>query len=205
MRLFRRRGNRGSRAQSLVEFTMIIPILMTLTLTIAEFGVAFGTNMTMVEATREGARVGAVLVNGASSFGCTGFTGSTNVDPQIIAAVQRAIESPGSGITLANVDWIHIYEVDKNGNVVANTTNEWKVKKSTDATTAVCGVNLDFAAPTTAPWPASSRNSTLPVASIGVAIQYEYQPFTPLFAIADLVGIHQITMVDSTVMALEPS
>ena len=202
--LFGRGRNRRSRGQSLVEFTMIIPILMTMTLIIAEFGVAFGTNMTMVEATREGARVGAVLVNGAGSFGCTGFTGSANVDPQIIAAVQRAIESPGSGVALANVDWIHIYQVDKDGNTVALSTNEWKVKKGTDADTKVCGVTLDFTQ-ISVQWPASARNSTLPVTSIGVSIQYEYQPFTPLFAIAGLAGIHQVTMVDSTVMALEPS
>ena len=43
LRRYRRLGQRG---QSLVEFTMIVPIILMMALTIAEFGVAFGTNMT---------------------------------------------------------------------------------------------------------------------------------------------------------------
>jgi hypothetical protein len=194
MHLFRRR----ERGQSLVEFTMIIPIILTLTMTIAEFGVAFGTNMTMIEATREGARVGAVLVSGANSYGCPGFTGSANVDPQIVAAVQRAIESPGSGIDPSLVDWIHIYAYSNPG-----TYNEWKYKDSTHTGPSVCGVTLDYYQ-ASAPWNASSRFATLPVDSIVVAIEYRYQLFTPLSALTGLFGVHQITMVDSTVMAMEP-
>jgi hypothetical protein len=207
IRLFggRRNGRNRSRGQSLVEFTMIIPIIMTMALTIAEFGVAFGTNMSMEEATREGARVGAVLVNGSNSFGCPGYTGAANVDPQIIAAVQRAIESPGSGISLAHVDWIHIYKADATGAPVAGTITTWTVAPTLGTGPTVCGVQLDFVQGTVGSWPAASRNSTLPVSSIGVAIQYEYQLFTPLSALTGLFGVHQITMTDSTAMALEPS
>ena len=194
MRLRRRR----ERGQSLVEFTMILPIVLTLTMAIAEFGVAFGTNMTMIEATREGARVGAVLVSGANSFGCPGYTGSNNVDPQIVAAVQRAIESPGSGMNPTLIDWIHIYAYSDPG-----TYNEWKYKDATHTGASVCGVTLDYYQ-VSAPWAASSRYATLPVDSIVVAIQYRYQLFTPLSALTGLFGVHQITMVDSTVMALEP-
>jgi Flp pilus assembly protein TadG len=201
MRFFRRRGQRG---QSLVEFTMVIPIIMTMALTIAEFGVAFGTNMSLIEATREGARVGAVLVNGSNSFGCPGSPGAANVDPQIVASVQRVIESPGSGVTLANVDWVRIYKADATGNPIAGTTNEWRLKLSTDSATAVCGVNLDFVPSSTGSWTAASRNSTLPVSSIGVSIEYRYRLFTPLSALTGLIGLNTITMVDSTTMALEP-
>ena len=192
----RRRRQRG---QSLAEFTLIIPIIMTMALAIAEFGVAFGTNMTMIEASREGARVGAVLVNGAKALGMASCpTGAATVDPQIIFAVQRAIESPGSGINPAFIDWIHIYQADANGNPVPNTTNSWTVGTST-----VCGLPLHFVQGTVQ-WNASTRNSTLPVMSIGVAIEYRYQLFTPLSALTGLFGVHQITMVDATVMDLEP-
>jgi hypothetical protein len=37
-----------------------------------------------------------------------------------------------------------------------------------------------------------------------VSIQYKYKLFTPLSAITGLVGLNTITMVDSTVMDLEP-
>lgn len=195
MRAFGRHCQRG---QSLVEFTMILPVVLTLAFAIADFGVAFGTNMTLIQATREGARVGAILVNGAKSLGCSGATGEDSVDPQIIAAVQRAIESPGSGITVANIDWIHIYKSDSTGRETA--FNEWK--RDTAGTT-ICGVKLDFVEKSVG-WKAADRLNTLPVESIGVRMQYHYKLFTPLSAITGLFGLNEIMMVDSTVMALEP-
>jgi len=177
---------------------MILPIVMTLALSIAEFGVAFGTNMTMIEATREAARVGAVLGNGSKSFGCPGYPTATNVDPQIIAAVQRVVEAPGSGMDANFIDWIHIYDYSNPG-----TYNEWKHKDSSHAGVPVCGVTLDFYQ-VSAPWAASSRTAAVPVQSLAVAIQYRYKLFTPLSALTHLFGVGQITMVDSTVMDIEP-
>ena len=200
MRRFKHLHQRG---QSLVEFTMILPIIMTMALSIAEFGVAFGTNMTMIEATREGARVGAVLTNGSNSYGCPGYAGASNVDPQIIAAVQRAIESPGSGISWTNIDWISIYQADVNGNPVAGTVNKWTPRAPSATGPLVCGVHLDFIQGTIN-WAAATRSSTLPVKAIGVSIQYRYKMFTPLAAITGLIGFDQITMVDSTAMDFEP-
>jgi hypothetical protein len=193
-------NRRRQKGQSLVEFTMIIPVLMTLVLAIAEFGVAIGSNMTLIEATREGARVGAILVGGANSFGCVGATGSTSVDPQIIAAVQRVIESPGSGINKNNVTSIRIYKADANGNDTTGFYNEWTLGSGGGT---ICGVALDFA-PTAVNWPVTSRSNTLPAGSIGVKITYGYSLFTPLSSLAGLFGTGKITMVDQTVMAFEP-
>jgi hypothetical protein len=196
MRLFARRRQRG---QSLAEFTLILPIILALAFCIAEFGTAYGTNMTLIEATREGARVGAVLVNGAKALGCGGVTGAATVDPQVIAAVQRAIESPGSGITLTKIDWIRIYQSDANGNPLLY--NQWTPSPGGGPT--ICGVQLDFIQGAVG-WPASGRTNVLPVSSIGVSIQYHYTLFTPLSAVTGLFGTHDITMYDSTVMDLEP-
>jgi hypothetical protein len=179
---------------------MIIPILMTLVLGIAEFGVAIGTNMTLIEATREAARVGAVLVSGANSFGCVGATGSLSVDPQIVAAVQRVVESPGSGINKANVTSITIYKADTNGDDTLGLHNVWAPGSGQPP---ICGVALDFK-PSTTTWDASLRTNTLPAGSIGVKIVYNYKFFTPLASLTGLFGASQITMVDQTVMAFEP-
>ena len=57
---------------------------------------AIGTNMSLVLATREGARVGASLVNGGGALGCgAGSPREPLVDPQIIASVERGLTSPG--------------------------------------------------------------------------------------------------------------
>lgn len=191
-------GRRWQRAQSLVEFSLILPIVMTLTLSIAEFGMAYGTNMSMIEATREGARVGAVLNDGTSAYGLSGCTGAVNVDPQIMLAVQRVVESPGSGISLANIDWVHIYKSNAAGGEVL--TNVWTVGSSTWCSGTI---RLDFNQGSVG-WNASVRTAASPAVSIGVSIQYRYRLFTPLAAITGLFGLNTITMVDSTVMALEP-
>lgn len=201
MRIFGRRRQRG---QSLVEFTIIVPIIMIMAFTVIEFGIAFGTNMSMVEATSAGSRVGAILVNGTTlanggTLGCTGYPGATNVDPQIIAAVQRVVESPGSGMTLANIDWVHIYESNASGGEVL--TNVWTPSAGNGPT--VCGVKLDFVQGAVG-WPAANRSNTLPVSSIGVSIQYEYKLVTPISVLTGLFGGNKIAMFDSTVTALEP-
>jgi hypothetical protein len=194
---FHLRDRRHSRGQSLVEFTLVVPVIMMMALTIAEFGVAFGTNMTLIEATREGARVGAVLSNGSGNNGLPGCTGAANVDPQIILAVQRVVESPGSGIKMSNINWVHIYKANSSGGESGN-VDVWTVGSS-----SACGLSLAFT-PGAIGWAASTRSSALPADSIGVSIQYQYQTFTPLAALAHLVGLGTITMVDSTVMDLEP-
>jgi len=196
MRVFRRRRERG---QSLVEFAVVIPVLLTLVLVIAEFGVLFSTNMSMVEATSAGSRVGAILVNGSNSLGSCGLTGYQNVDPQIMLTVQRVVESPGSGINPAYIDWVDIYDSTSTGGEGAY--NRWTYKAGGGGT--VCGVTLDFILKSTN-WLASSRGNTLPVDSIGVLIQYEYHLFTPISAVTHLFGAGTITVVDSTVAAFEP-
>jgi hypothetical protein len=199
MRIFGRRRQRG---QSLVEFTIIVPIIMVMAFTIIEFGVAFGTNMSMVEATSAASRVGAILVNGTNSLGCPGYTGDANVDPQIIAAVQRVVESPGSGMTLANIVSVHIYESNASGGEVPGAVNVWTPLAGGGPT--VCGVKLDFVQGAIG-WPAASRVSTSPALSIGVSIQYQYQLITPISVLTGLFGGNKITMFDSTETALEPS
>ncbi len=53
-------GPKKPRAQSLVEFALIVPLLFLLTMGIIEFGWLFRNYMTVHYSTREGARVGAV-------------------------------------------------------------------------------------------------------------------------------------------------
>lgn len=56
----RRNAIRGERGQSLVEFTIILPILLLLLLGILQFGVVFNNYITLTDAVRAGARQAAV-------------------------------------------------------------------------------------------------------------------------------------------------
>ena len=197
--LFGRRRKR--RGQALVEFTLVLPIMLTLVMAIAEMGIAIGNNMSLELATREGARVGASLNNGGGLTGCgSGLSPHwTDVDPQIIASVERALRSPGSGVDLTKIDYIHIYKANADGS--EGLTNIWTY--SGGGGPVVGGVQLHFVQGSVG-WQACARSSALPPPSLGVSIRYRYQLVTPLSALTGLFGLHQITMTDRTVMALEP-
>ena len=84
----RARPLRSRRGQSLVEFTLILPVILTMVLGMLELGFAINHSTTIETATRQGARVGSQLVNGSRTCG-GGVTASSNlVDPQIIGAVE---------------------------------------------------------------------------------------------------------------------
>lgn len=61
IRLIRKdKDSRGERGQSLVEFTMIVPIFLLLVFAIVDFGMGLYSWITVTNAAREGARIGTV-------------------------------------------------------------------------------------------------------------------------------------------------
>ena len=63
------RRRAGERGQSLVEFTLILPVFLLVLLGMLEYGSAYDHRTAMAYAVREGARVGASLGNGGASLG----------------------------------------------------------------------------------------------------------------------------------------
>jgi Flp pilus assembly protein TadG len=61
LRLIRRRRKNGEKGQALVEFALIVPIFLILLFAIVDFGMGFYSWITVTNAAREGARLGAVL------------------------------------------------------------------------------------------------------------------------------------------------
>ena len=211
-RLLERRSQRG---QSLVEFAMILPVIMFLLLGMVEMGFAINHNTSIVTATRQGARVGAELVNGSSVHHCSDSTNAATVDPQIIAAVEGVLTSPGSPVAVSQVTQIVIFEVKDDGTAAHNMTpsgnkNVWV--SSVDGTGHPTGYLLPgsttqhmyFSPSTTSTYPASGRCGTGAAPAIGVSITYTYKFITPLGAIVTSLGAGQIQMTDQTIMALEP-
>ena len=60
-RLIRARRKNGEKGQALVEFTLLLPIFLLLLFAIIDFGMGFYSWITVTNAAREGARLGAVL------------------------------------------------------------------------------------------------------------------------------------------------
>jgi Flp pilus assembly protein TadG len=172
------------RGQSLVEFTLILPVFLLVLLGMLEYGSAYDHRTAMAYAVREGARVGASLGNGGSSPG--------TVDPAIVAAVQRGLTNP---ILIDNITSIDIYKADPTTGLPMTGKMD-----SYDKNGSLVG---------TAGWPATDRVVGLNGDSIGVRVRYDFHPITPLGTFMGLIfspipGYSTIPMADSSVMHLEP-
>ena len=196
----RRVSRRRERGQSLVEFSLILPVFLVLILSMMDFGFAYGQNLTIEYATREGARTGAALAAGNSTLPCG------QVDNYVMAAVQRVLESPGSQVRPAFVTSIEIYKSDNAGNKLVS--NTWAYMAGDRP--VVDGVTLDFGLMSTG-WDACTRSNATPNPdSLGVLIRYQYHLVTPLGSALALLGGHNaspptFTISDHTVMQLNPT
>jgi len=176
-----------------------------------EFGLAFTNNQTLEYATREGARAGGALANGGGPLGCSAgppvqSPNASAVDPLIIAAVERVLDSPGSPIAnnLASVPAIRIYKADGSGNE-AGPVDIWTYNQG--AGPSVDGKALDYTL-SSATWGACNRQNGDPADSLGVSLTYTYQMQTGLGAILRFfggAGWASIQMSDRTVMDLQPT
>ena len=92
----------------MVEFAVILPLLVAILFGCLETGLMFTHHMSLEYATREGARAGAALANGKQDQ-ATCDTTNGGIDGQIVAAVERVIDSPGSPILMPSVTAIKIF------------------------------------------------------------------------------------------------
>lgn len=93
--------------QSLVEFTMILPIFLVLMFGLVDFGRAFYTWLLVTNAAREGARVAAVQADSSSvdariydSF-CSTYPSDCSLEPAKLAITKTNIQGTrGSAVTI---------------------------------------------------------------------------------------------------------
>lgn len=203
-----RRPRGWQRGQALVEFTLAVPVMLLLLVSLLEFGLAFNHRLTLAYATREGARTASALANGGGTLGC-GAGGSPNaasVDPAVIAAVQRILESPGSPIVLASISDLRIYRAQANntGNQNGGQANVWAYAPG--AGPLVDGRRLDFTQRSVG-WQTCARTYRDPADSVGVQLTYRYDLATPIGALLRLIGgqfAASFTITDETVMQVNP-
>jgi hypothetical protein len=209
----RRRGD--ARGQSLVELTLVVPVFLLILFGMIEFGFVFSHDLTLEYATREGARAGAALDNGGGTLGCgTGQSPNwTTVDPLVIAAVERVLQSPGSLVVISQVSQIVIYK--------ANPTTGANDQGHQDVWTYSPGAGpipqgstnhlnfVDASYPNSDGWQDCSRSNASPnIDSIGVSLVYTYKFQTPLAGVLSFFGGGggpTLTINDKTVMQLNPS
>jgi Flp pilus assembly protein TadG len=211
-----RRGDRRrrSRGQSVIEFTLLLPLAMMILFGLIEFGILFTHAMTIQYAVREGARAGASLANGGGTIGCNSGQSPNwqSVDPLVIAAVERVLQSPGSQVVLAQVTTIVIYKANvTTGADTVGLRNTWRYSLNGGPVPIGTTDRLSFvdtAYPATDGWKACSRsNGGATIDPIGVSVTYNYVFQTPLTAIFRMFGGAgaSLTITDRTVMDLNPT
>lgn len=191
---------RAELGQGTIELALVFAIvLLPLTVSMLEAGYLFSEAMTVNTSTREGARTGGNQANGGGPLGCGSgqSPNAANVDPQIVAAVERSLTASGALINLSDVTQIRIFKSTATGAETAGAVNVWTY--SLNGGPVIDGQALDFAVSSSS-WNACSRVNTLPADSVGVTIRYTYRARTPLRFIFS--GLATINMSDTTVMTL---
>ena len=191
---------RGELGQGTIELALVFAIvLLPLTMSMLEGGYLFSQAMTVNTATREGARMGGNQANGGGPLGCLAgqSPNAANVDPQIVAAVERSLTASGALISLADVTEIHIFKATATGAETAGSVNIWTYRLNGGP--IIDGQALDFRESSNT-WNACSRVNTLPSDSIGVSLRYTYRARTPLRYV--FPGLATIQISDGTVMTL---
>jgi hypothetical protein len=197
------------RGQGLVEFAMLVPVFLLILTGLLEFGFIFDHAMTINYATREGARSGAAFAAGnTTTMICDPADGGIDVDKNIVAAVERVLEAPGSQVKVNRVAEIRIFKADTTGAQISGLANVWTYSPGSGP--VVDGQPLDFT-PSQTNWNACSRvnvwSGGVAPDSLGVSISYSYQFVTPLATVLTFFGTPggvTLPITDRTVMALNP-
>ncbi len=208
-----RRDEHGPRrGQALVEYALVLPIVLVLVASVADLGLIFGRISSLGYASREGARAGSALARGGVSDCSDPTVVDPPVDAVVVAAVQRILTSPDSGIDMDRIRQIRIFKATALGAETPGVVNVWKwrdaeVGPDIDPDPLV-EERLEFTRLGPEGWPACGRRDTgVPPNSIGVTVSYTYDFVTPLPALINALagGSLSLTLNETTVMALNPT
>ncbi len=168
----------SERGASLVEFSLVLPILLVIVFGILEMGMAFGTKITVGSAAQEGARVAS-------------FKGN-DLDADCVA-LESTIAELGNEVD--QVTMIRIYRVDSAGNREPLNTNTYTYG-------GVGDINDCTKWNGTVLWPSTDRKVTVgttPLDVLGVEVASTHQwvtQFPPFTGVIDVA--------ESTIVRLEP-
>ncbi|MCX6434178.1 MAG: pilus assembly protein [Actinobacteria bacterium] len=120
LRLTPRRGRRGDRGASAVEFAILVPVLLLILLGILEFAFVLRDYLSVSSAVRVGTRVAA---SGAGSKAATcpnplptGMTACAGTDtPQLAQSAADAIQRAGTAMAQDAIDEIWVYRANTSG------------------------------------------------------------------------------------------
>jgi Flp pilus assembly protein TadG len=99
-RLNRKNRTDGEKGQNLVEFAMVVPIFLILVFAIVDFGMGFHAWITVTNAAREGARIGAVGADQATIEAKVESSAGSLNDENMTITVVNAQGTAGETVTV---------------------------------------------------------------------------------------------------------
>ncbi len=103
-KLSRKNRRNGEGGQNLVEFAMVVPIFLILVFAIVDFGMGFHAWITVSNAAREGARIGAVGADSSTIEACVVDTASSLDAADLNVTVVNAQGPAGEAVSV-DVDY----------------------------------------------------------------------------------------------------
>lgn len=172
---------------SLVEVSVVLPLLILLAVGLAEVGFLVIDYITVTNAARSGARTGAAAAD----------------DPDADQAILEVVEEDICNLRFSDFTTviIRVYEAEDDGSVPdppGSLVNEWTNSGALTCGSVGHGFSCSGVCP--GPWVSTTRDNTPPTFDqLGVEITYTHQSITGLMPWLDL------TLTENAVMQVEPN
>jgi hypothetical protein len=185
IRKFFRRNEKGERGSSLVEASILLPMLILLAVGLSEIGFLVIDYLTVSNSAREGARTGAAAADYVDPI-----TG-TDADDLILESVEEA----ACNLQFGELTEVSIFLADGNGDPVSGSVNTYEPSGS-----LACGVPANaLMCVNGCPWSPSSRDRVPPGFDVlGVEVIFEHSDVTGFFPFPT------ITWAETAIMQIEP-
>lgn len=183
--MIRKLFKRSEKGASLVEASILLPMLILLAVGLSEVGFLVVDYLTVSNSAREGARTGAAAANYVDPI-----TG-TDADDLILESVEEA----ACNLRFGELTEVSIFLADGNGDPVSGSVNTYEPSGS-----LTCGNSANaLVCVNGCPWPPASRDREPPGFDVvGVEVIFEHSDVTGFFPFPT------ITWGDTAVMQIEP-
>lgn len=178
--------DRNERGASLLETAIVLPLLLLLGIGLAEVGFLVVDYLTMSNAAREGARVGAAAGDYVDS--------ATSRDADDL--ITEAVEQVACNLEFSQLVSVEIFKADADGNPVdpANALNLYQPLGP-----LACGSAATALSCVSCPWPPEVRNRVFPnLDNLGIRVTFQHEP------VVGFLPFPTVTWTEQAVMRLEP-
>jgi Flp pilus assembly protein TadG len=176
----RRSSDKGA---SLVEASILIPVLILLAVGLSEIGFLVVDYLTVSNSAREGARTGAAAANFNQ--------GGVDADDLILAAVEES----ACNLRFGDLEEVRIFKADADGNPISGSVNVY----SPTAALACGNSTTNLGCDNGCPWTAASRDRVPPTFDdLGVEVTFSHTDVTGFFPFPT------VNWSETAVMQIEP-